>query len=221
MSRPIFPGHTHRRGVAMLAGLRALSTGYSLVYELANLLPEYTHRHARRVFEIYLVQDGMVEYAKLRHDSKSLAVAMLTPYGKGVCANEQIPVVDSEWERLKRLHDGESQPEHAAMVLLFAMRARERGCAVEVCPDVPGNFKPDVKVTMPDGKLLYVEVERNPSRSLARKWQGLIDLQGSIAVVTATEKSLPGLRERLGKYGVPLYLTDLYTLRTASARLWQ
>lgn len=226
MSRPMFPALSNRIQNVVLAALQTLTeTGYATVNDLtaAMVADGYANssKSARRYFETYLPKTNLVEVRTQKLIWGKVNLVRLTALGISFARERAWRLLESEWTRLERLHEAEKYPEHAAMILVFAMRARERGCVVEVCPSVSGKFLPDVKVIMPDGTPLYVEVERHPWHGKAEKWEGLIALQGSIAAVTPSERSCLSLQNRLEKYGVPLYLTDLNTLRYPSAELWQ
>ena len=87
--------------------------------------------------------------------------------------------VESEWERLKRLHEGERFKEHTLAVLYFALHARVRGWEVTVMPEVEGP-NPDVMIT--GGKKTYlVEVELG-KKDRPAKWKKLAEIQGGVAI---------------------------------------
>ncbi len=160
-----------------------------------------------------LVKAGLLVSESLRMESPfvtGLAVYRLSEDGKALCRAWGWQVVESEWERLMRLHQGESQEAHTVAILAFALHARLRGWNVTVLPEVAGKADPDVLVER-DGERWYVEVERGDGSR--RKWRNLAQVNGGrVALCAANEEGRERLirdckAERLG--GVA---TDLHTL---------
>jgi len=97
--------------------------------------------------------------------------------------------VESEWERIERLHRGDTsrQLRHTAAICAFAYHARKRGYDTLVCPQVEGLAEPDILLTNGD-EILYVEVQRQGGERWRRaaKWRNLLRLQDEVILCTAT-----------------------------------
>ena len=120
--------------------------------------------------------------------------------------------VESEWERLNRLHEGERFPGHTLAVLLFALHARLRGWSAEVMPALEGNPTPPDVVVERDGQRLFVEVELG-KKDRGAKWKHNAEANGGrVALCTGTAKRralLVGDCKRQGLHGVA---TDLESM---------
>ena len=105
-----------------------------------------------------------------------------------------ILVIDSEWQRTMAAHGGAQQHKHSAIVCAFTQQARLRGFRTEVCPEVEGDWQPDVALT-DNHEPLYVEVEAESgdAERRIRKWKRLTELQQQIALCALT----PEQRQRL------------------------
>ena len=126
----------------------------------------------------------------------ALKLARLTDEGRTLCNALGWPAVESDWERMIRLHQGLQQPRHTLAVLYFALLARVRGWSTEVVPELDGSVDPDILVTKGDDRY-FVEIElgtRGNEKQTA-KWKNLADLQGSVAICAPNVK----VRERLAK----------------------
>jgi len=124
----------------------------------------------------------------------ALRLARLTDEGRTLCEALGWPAVESDWDRMIRLHQGRRQVRHTLAVLYFAVLARVRGWRTVIMPDVEGPADPDLQVTKDDERY-FVEVElgtRGDEKQTA-KWQNLTDLQGSVALCAPSVK----IRERL------------------------
>ena len=66
-----------------------------------------------------------------------LRVMYLTDYGKDLCRALGVEPVESDWEKIVRLHRGEEQVAHGGAVLFAAYQARLRGWKAEVMPFNP------------------------------------------------------------------------------------
>ena len=112
----------------------------------------------------------------------------LTDKGRDVARAMGFDPVESEWERLMRLHGGDAQAKHAGMVCTFTYHARKRGWSTEVCPEAEGNADPDVLIEK-DGTKIYVEVEGESGSDERRmkKWRNMADFQGFVALVAVNE----------------------------------
>ena len=124
----------------------------------------------------------------------ALKLARLTNEGQQLCDALGWPVVESDWDRLIRLHQGLQQPRHTLAVLYFALLARVRGWTTEIVPKVDGDIDPDILVTKGDDRY-FVEVELGTrgSEKQTAKWKNLADAQGYVAICAPNVK----IRERL------------------------
>jgi len=124
----------------------------------------------------------------------ALKLARLTDEGRQLCDALGWHVVESDWDRLIRLHQGQKQTRHTLAVLYFALLARVRDWTTEVVPEVDGSADPDILVTKGDERY-FVEVElgtRGTEKQTA-KWKNLADAQGRVAICAPNVK----VRERL------------------------
>lgn len=143
-----------------------------------------------------LVEAGFLTSTKVELSSPktSLKLARFTPEGarlfKTIFAQDPI---ETDWERLIRLHEGDRFPEHTLGVLIFALHARKRGWATRVLPPVEGtNAAPDLAVKRGE-RTLYVEVEMSKKENAA-KWRNQAALNGGKAALCA---ATPAGRNRL------------------------
>lgn len=109
-------------------------------------------------------------------------VIELTQLGRVNCANVGWNPVESEWHRLRRLHEPKNQisKKHSAYVLHFAHHARLRGWDATILPDISDVnpfFQPDLEVShiASDGctEKFLVEVERRHYANRKDKWFGM------------------------------------------------
>ena len=124
----------------------------------------------------------------------ALRLARLTDEGRTLSKALGWPAVESDWDRMIRLHQGRRQVRHTLAVLYFGVLARVRGWSTEIMPNADGAADPDLQVTKGDERY-FVEVElgtRGDEKQTA-KWQNLADLQGSVALCAPNVK----IRERL------------------------
>jgi len=143
-----------------------------------------------------------------------IMIITLTDLGRNVVKAMGAPLVESEWERLMRLHGGERQQKHAAQVCLFTHYARRGGWATQVCPEVEPPADPDVLIEK-DGQRIYVEVEA-ASGSVERrmkKWRNQRQLQGFTAICAPTENVRRTLVAEAGAGGKSGKATDFEWLR--------
>lgn len=141
-----------------------------------------------------LANAGLLVSESLRMESPfvtGLAVYRLSEDGKALCRAWGWQVVENEWERLIRLHQGENQEAHTVMILAFTLHARLRGWNVSILPEVAGKADPDV-VLEKDGERWYVEVERGDGSR--RKWKNLAGLNSGRVALCAAD---PAGRDRL------------------------
>ncbi len=135
-----------------------------------------------------LVESGLLIGDSLRIErpiTTGLAVYRLSEDGKALCREWGWAVVENEWERVLRLHQGEAQEAHTVMLLAFALHARLRGWNAVVLPEVEGtNAVPDVLVERGEERW-YVEVERGDGSR--RKWKNLAGLNGGQVALCAAD----------------------------------
>ena len=160
-----------------------------------------------------LAQAGLLISETIRMTSPfetGLALNRLSEDGRRLCKTWGWQVVESEWERVLRLHQGETQEAHSVILLAFALHARLRGWNVTVLPEVEGNAAPDVLVEK-DGEGWYVEVERGDGSR--RKWKNLAKLNGGkVALCAADEKGREQLVLDCKELRLGGVATDLRTL---------
>ena len=140
----------------------------------------------------------------------TMNVLQLTDYGKELCRALGVEPVESDWEKIIRLHRGEEQVVHGGAVLFAAYQARLRGWKAEVMPFDPQEtpwFQPDLKVTDPEGWFYYCEVETR-SRDNPDKWARM--RQANLIVPTPTTRHW--MVQRLKDMGIPGRAADLRTL---------
>jgi hypothetical protein len=125
-----------------------------------------------------LINMQMIHVASNSHRYR-LQLALLTQTGAEMVNAFGWKPIESEWERLRRLHQADTQTEHAGAILSLALNARRHGYAVELIPEVAGPSEPDAKLTK-GGEVEYVEVELGNEKH--RKWKNLNDLQGHVAL---------------------------------------
>jgi hypothetical protein len=164
---------------------------------------------------------GNLEGSYLRTDNLSVVgshikVACLTPAGrvmyKSVFGKEPI---ETEWERLIRLHRGDQDKAHAAACLIFTLQARWRGYATTVVPNLPdaGRSRPDALIEK-DGQSLAVEVELSEKDNPA-KWRNQAKVNGGVVVLCAgTEKRRQKLAEICRREKFPGMATDIEFFRS-------
>jgi len=126
----------------------------------------------------------------------ALKLARLTDEGRQLCDALGWQVVESDWDRLIRLHQGQKQTRHTLAVLYFALLARVRGWTTKVVPEVEIGAVPDILVAKDDQRY-FVEVElgtRGNEKQTA-KWKNLADAHDRVAICAPNVK----VRERLIK----------------------
>jgi hypothetical protein len=124
----------------------------------------------------------------------ALKLARLTDEGRQLCDALGWKVVESDWDRMIRLHQGQKQTRHTLAVLYFALLARVRGWTTEVVPEVDGSAVPDILVAKGDQRY-FVEVELGTrgSEKQTAKWKNLADAHDRVAICAPNVK----VRERL------------------------
>jgi len=182
--------HLRRRGMV----LKCLAEGLNVQVEIGRYVGEataaqYRSGAIRRVFDA-LEESGLILRQTLsmsvtRSMPTRLALARLSQEGGQLCKALSWRVVESEWERLLRLHQGAQQEEHTLSVLLFAAAARLRGWQVETLPEVAGNARPDVVIRRGEERV-YVEVETGTRLHQDNaKWRMNAELNGGKVALVA------------------------------------
>jgi hypothetical protein len=174
--------------------LYLLSRGLDIRLEIDYLISQ-VEGIGSRTGALRRIYDSMVEKNLLNREilemsapNTSLAMLQLSEDGSQLCQVLGWNVVESERQRMNRMHQGLQFPQHTLAVLIFAMHARFRGYRVEVLPQLEGvqtNAVPDVSISrsLADQKsgTIYVEVELS-SKELDEKWRNLAQLQGRVAL---------------------------------------
>jgi hypothetical protein len=203
--------------------------GLSLRLEILQVVGEMANVNPNSGSMVRMINDGLIakglvaigKFVMNLSQPAKMVVLRLTDDGRELCNILGWEPVESEWERLIRLHDGDRQKEHTAGVLAFTYHSRRRGWRTEVLPDVDGNAVPDVLVKKGDERI-FVEVEFGEDKP--NKWRNLAALQGFVALCAATaEKRSKLVAEcKLDKLGG--VATDIETLIQESGgvpgKLW-
>ena len=132
---------------------------------------------------------------QINSPKSSLRLLKLSPEGVRLFSIlfEKEPL-ETDWECLVRLHEGDRFPEHTVAVLIFALHARKRGWATQILPPVKGTKAVPDLLVMRGTEKLYVEVELGQKES-PTKWRNQAALNdGKVALCAAT----PDTRARLG-----------------------
>ncbi len=186
-------------------------TGVSTALDIMRLL-ELDKKSTHIVLDSMLdLLDPLIESKVLFAGGKGrLRVINLTDYGEALARALGVEPVESDWEKIVRLHKGEVQTFHAALVLMAAYQARLRGWKAEVMPFNPQEtpwFQPDLKLTDPEGWFYYCEVETR-SRVKPAKWARM----RQVNLIVPTPVTREWMVERLKAMGIPGRATDLRTL---------
>ena len=124
----------------------------------------------------------------------ALKLARLSDEGRKLCEAFGWAAVESDWDRLIRLHQGQKQVRHTLAVLYFAVLARVRGWTTEVVPDAESGAVPDILVAKGDDRhFVEVELGTRGNEKQTAKLKNLADLQGKVAICAPNVK----VRERL------------------------
>ena len=171
-----------------------------------------TKRVFRKLITVGLITDESIKIERGEKRGLALWFLRLTDKGRALCEALGWPVIESEWDRLIRLHQGDKLKSHTLAVLYFAFLARARGWQVTVMPDdLAGNTPPDVLIVKGKEQHL-VEVELG-TRDLTRKWQNLQSAQGYAAICALDLDGRKRLVNDCKLAGIPGKATDLETLR--------
>jgi hypothetical protein len=186
----------------MLWALAALyQTGYAVAQEIRAFLEDERsyapgHRGVKRAVMVDLVEEGLaVKETPLFIGPSKLALVRLTD--AGYLEGERLlgsAAVESEWERINRLHRGEEWERHTVGLLAFAWQARRRGWDVELMPghNLTG-VVPDARLSGDCMLTTYAEFEVRPRGRVARwkRWGELA--RDGIVVCTFTESGARGI----------------------------
>lgn len=192
------------------------TTGYSvrreLMWEVSIVLRVVADSGTvKRLFERELPQAGLIISATLPYIGKSrVALSGLSLKGVELCREIGLQPVESEWDRVRRKHQGEAQPKHTASLLSFAYQARRRHGTVTILPDFAGHFQPDAQLILDGGVSQFVEVENGHGK--LDKWRRLADIQGHAAICTNTPVHRRKVIEECKSLGIRGVAADLKTL---------
>ena len=171
-----------------------------------------------------LAKAGLWETATARL-SAAVSLVRLTSLGRALLAQVGLDVVESDWERVERLHRGASagQRVHTAALCAFAYHARKRGYAVTLCPPPVGPAEPDVLLSQGE-RSIYVEVQGRGGSvwRRAEKWRAIGALPGEFAICALTpQQAQRYVQEARRVRVIPSLVTDLTTLhRCQPLSLW-
>lgn len=145
-------------------------------------------------------------------------LASLTSLGQAFCREYGWQPVESDWEILKKHHQGESQKKHSAAVLLFAMHARARGWQVVLLPKAAGDatlyasiYDPDLKISKCAIQAM-VEVETKAASKKTEKWHLSNMSQRLAAVCALSPKRRQSLEMEILAANTRCFSTDFYYL---------
>ncbi len=202
--------------------------GWSMRYSLVTLLAQIWHLDVgsgtlNRACA-FLQKAGLWESTNTYVTSLT-SLVRLTDQGRSLMLDAGFTPVESDWERIERLHRGDTsrQIRHTAGICAFAHHARIQYYDVLVCPEVDGPAEPDIFID--DGEdQFYVEVQGRGGEGWrrAQKWHNLYRLQGQTAICTFTPAQAHRYAKEAQIAGVPRgVITDLQTLHTESPEsLW-
>jgi len=142
--------------------------------------------------------------------SSRLALLRLSDQGRQVCQELGWRVVESEWDRLIRSHEGLLYPRHTLGLLAFCWQARLRDWRTELLPQVYASVEPDVLVSK-GGVNIYVEFEIRAHEKL-EKWEKMNRFQGFVALCSFMPRTRYGLVCECKTGYVTGFATDLHTL---------
>lgn len=193
--------------IAMLLASEGVSTASELI-RLLGMDKKSLHIALDSMLDLL---DPLIESHVLSAGARGkIRIVTLTDYGKALARALGVEPVESDWEKIVRLHQGEVQMRHGALVLLAAYQARLRGWKAEVMPFDPQEtpwFQPDLKLTDPEGWFYYCEVETR-SRTKPRKWARMREVN----LIVPTPTARKWMTQRIQAMGIPGRATDLRTL---------
>jgi hypothetical protein len=194
------------------------SWGFSVGVEIYTLLGWLFNRQYRNcafsralnsLVDLELITKKVIKIGGLR---ANLSLVHLTKRGRKLCHTFGWAPYESEWERMKRLHEkGKREPKHTCATLAFAYHARLRGYRSGVMPalETSGHFKPDA-IVFEDGEPVLVEVELDYGKTL--KWRNIAEHQGFAALCAPSAPHRNALKRECRSINVPGRATDLRTL---------
>ena len=198
-----------------LIGQRGLSQQALLHWLLARLVeldPEGGGfgRALEKLSENGLLQRTVLELKS--PFSSTIIVLSLTADGRRlVKLLFEAEAVESDYERIRRLHQGDDLPAHTLGLLYFGLTAVQRGARVRVLPEVSGEWQPDLWIEHA-GESRYVELELSDKVNAA-KWRHLADLnQGTVALCAGNTTQRARLVGDCQTLKLPGVATDLETL---------
>ncbi len=142
--------------------------------------------------------------------SSRLALFRLSELGRQACQKLGWPVVESEWDRLIRSHEGLLYPRHTLGLLAFCWQARLRDWRTELLPQVNASLEPDELVSK-GGVEIYVEFEIRAHEKL-EKWKKACRFQGFVALCSFMPKTRISMARECKSDHVSGFATDLQTL---------
>jgi len=162
----------------------------------------------------FLVERGLLTTATLRLQvfPTSLSVYKLTQDGRYFAQRMGWKVVESEWERAERLHEGARFPAHTMGILAFALHARLRGWTAFVLPEKQQNATPPDVLIQKGAERWFVEVELSQKENAAKWRHNAEDNGGKVALVAATPDRRHVLVADCKRLKLPGVATDLQTL---------
>ena len=167
-----------------------------------------------------LSRDGLIGRRVVPIFGGKAVMVTLSDTGRELVQDMGFPPVEAEWERLQL------QPAmgdtHAALICLFAYRARQRGFATQVAPPpVGGEDAGDVLMTDAAGTTSHALVEVDAASPRVDLWRRLVDHQGFVALCAVTPEALQVVVAAARSAGLPGRAADLASLRThAEDVLW-
>lgn len=205
--------------------LRCLAAGLSVSMEASHLIGALTGVEARsggirRVWEALEKQNLIVKKTlgmTYRNNTQTRLVVMrLSDDGKHLARSWGWEVVESDWEKLVRLHEGDKQEAHTLSILLFAASARLRGWKTTILPEVPGAAAPDLRIEKGTG--YYVEVETGTrEHEQNAKWRMNAELNaGRVAIVARNSDERKQLMDdcrHVAEHGVATDIESLISER--------
>ncbi len=203
-----------------------VSSGFSLGREIRELVAADEDANPRsgamgRLLR-RLTDTGMLTSAVIPLVGRyRMSLFALGPASESIIARLRWQPVESEWERMRRLHEkGKDETLHTLATIAFAYHARVRGYRAGVVPGVNAKrFTPDAVVVGAGGAATYVEVERSYGADLLAKWRHMAEYQGRVALCARTRQHREHLAEEAA-WGLPYpgTATDLETLFRGTVR---
>ena len=162
-----------------------------------------------------LAENGLLQRTVLELKapfSSTLIVLSLTADGRRlVKLLFDAEAVESDYERIRRLHQGDELPAHTLGLLYFGLTAMQRGARVRVLPDTAGDWQPDLWIEHA-GVNRYVELELSDKENPA-KWRNLAALnEGQVALCAGNATQRARLVGDCRAMKLPGVATDLETL---------